>query len=170
MYSKLIPFKDFAGKPRNVTIHLNLTEPEFMKLLVEFRTIMTWHNSLIVNEDRELTTEEVVEFYTNLEKILLEAWGVPSEDGMHFRKAGRYDFEESALFPAVMTMFLSEPAEANKMLEEIMPKGLDEMFDKIEKNLEATANDPTTDADLRAQIQRLQQEKAALENQTSPTV
>ena len=167
MYVKSIPFKDFNGKPRNETIHLNLTEREVFKLLVELQSIFSWRDSLQGQDVRELPTEEVVEFYNNLEKVLLDAWGVPSEDGLHFRKAGRYEFEESALFNATMVSFISDPQEAGKMLDGIMPQGMTEIVQKAEGNLEAAAN-AATDEDQKATIARLQAQLASAKASDTP--
>lgn len=154
----MIPFKGFDGKPHNQKLELNLEVREVVKLLVEFNTVFKW---LDVNtgpdkEERELTTEEVVDFYNNLETILLAAWGKMSDDGLYFHKAERYLFEESKLFAATMEMFVSEPSEATKMVDGLMPKGMEELVRKSEGNLENLKNDPGTSEQLRAEIIRLQ--------------
>lgn len=130
MYTKTIPFKDFSGKPRNQPVHFNLSEREVFKLLPELQSVFKWMDTNKEADPRDLGTEEVRDFYNNFEDILLEAWGVPSEDGLHFRKGERYDFEESALFNATMFMFVNEPQETAKLLEGIMPEGLSEMVKK----------------------------------------
>lgn len=157
MYEKVIPYKDYRDKARNEAIHLNLNTNEFFKLFPEFHRVLGWRDTLMAEEDvRELAPEEVRDFYNDLETILLEAWGVPSEDGRHFRKAGRYDFQESKLFEATMVMFLTDVQEANKMLEALMPKGMEEMVKKFEGNLDAMASAEETPEDVRAQIAALQ--------------
>lgn len=158
MYTKMIPFKDFNGKPRNQKLELNLEVREVVKLLVEFQSIFKWldSNTGPDHEERELSTEEVVEFYNNLEKILLESWGKMSEDGLYFHKTERYLFEESKLFAATMEMFVSEPSEATKMVDGLMPKGMEELVRKSEGNLENLKNDPGTSDQLRAEVERLQ--------------
>lgn len=153
MYTKSIPFKDFKDKPRNSTVHFNLTEREVFKLLSEFKTIFAWKDSL-KGEERELETEEVLAFYNAFEEVLLAAYGVPSEDGLHFRKAGRFEFEESAVFNACMVEFVSNPQETGKLLEEIMPKGMEELVRKAEANMADVAKN-TDDKDLQREIELL---------------
>lgn len=155
MYSKSIPFKDFKGNPRNATVQFNLTEPEVFKLLVPLQAIFDWQESLRNSGERELTTEEVVEFYNNFEEVLLSAWGEMSEDGLHFRKAGRYEFEESALFAACMNEFVTNPEETQKLIDGIMPKGLQEMVKKADANVSAIENNPNVDDELKVEIARL---------------
>lgn len=154
MYTKSIPFHDFYGKPRNQTVHYNLTEGQFFKLFKEFKIILEWRDSL-KGEERMLDSFEVVEFYTALEEIMLSAYGVPSEDGLYFDNDGRYQYEKSALHNAVMMMFLSDPVEANKMVDALMPKGMEELIRKASDNLEKVQNDPSTEAELQAEIARL---------------
>lgn len=160
MYTKLIPFKDFNNKPRNQQISLNLTEREVFKLLAEFQSVFKWRDSLQNEGDRELTTEEVVEFYNNLERILLNSWGELSDDGLHFRKGSRYDFEESALFNATMVLFVSDPSEANKMLDGLMPKGMEDIVKNMDANLEKIESENQSDAALQAEIVQLRAQLA----------
>lgn len=154
MYTKKVPFKDFNGTPRNQEVHFNLTEREFFKLLGEFQTVFEWRDSLKKGPERELATEEVVGFYNAFEEILLSAWGVPSEDGLYFRKTGRYDFEESALFSACMVEFVTNPEETGRLIEGIMPKGLDGIVEKADQNLIEMGKN-SKDEDLKAEIERL---------------
>jgi hypothetical protein len=154
VYSKTVPFKDLNGKPRNEVVHFNLFEREVFKLLVEFQNIFKWQES-IKGETREVETREVVEFYDNFERILLEAWGEPSSDGLHFRKGGRYDFEESALFNACMVLFVSDPGETSKLIDELMPKDMQELVKTAEVNLAALENAPETTEELKAELARL---------------
>lgn len=155
MYTKNVPFKDFNGKARNQQVQFNLTVREIPKLLNEFNLIFKWQDSL-KGEVRELDTDEVIAFYTAFEQVLLAAWGEMSDDGLYFRKSGRYDFEESAVFAACMVEFLSDPAATGKLIEQIMPEGMEELVRKAEGNLDKIANDPGSTDELRAEVARLQ--------------
>lgn len=162
MYTKIIPHKDFNDKPRNTKVQFNLTEHEVFKLMVEFQVLLGWRDKLANRDPDETTpTEEVIEYYNNLETILLSAWGELSEDGQYFRKSGRYDFEESAAFAACMRMFVEDPSEANKLIDGLMPKGLQEMVEKADSNLALMAKDPNGDKDLQAEIAKLRAQVAA---------
>lgn len=158
MYTMNVPFKDFNGKPRKATVHFNLTESEVIKLLAELQGIDDWRKS-ISGPERDLSAEEVVAFYNNFEEILLTAYGVPSEDGMYFRKSGRYDFQESALFNACMVEFLSNPEETGRFLDQTMPKDFGEIVKKADAGL-AEAAKKTDDQDLLAEIERLRAQVA----------
>lgn len=158
MYSKQIPYTNFQGKPKNKTVHFNLTESEIFKLLPEFQRVFTFRRNQEGDEIRKLDANEVVEFYTDFEKIMLEAWGVPSEDGEHFRKAGRYEFAESAMFSACMVMFLTDPAETGKLLDAMIPKELANIVETADANLVKMAENPKTADALQEEIARLRKQ------------
>lgn len=157
MYSKKVPYKDFKGNPRNETIHFNLTETEVFKLLAEFQRVFNWRKAQ-EGDYRDLEPEEVVSFYTDFERIILAAWGVPSEDGRHFRKSGRYDYEESAIHNAFMVECVSNPEEVGKLLDNIIPAGLSDIIEKADKNLQELAAKEGNDNALQAEINRLRAE------------
>lgn len=160
MYSKQIPFKDFKGNPRNQTVHFNLTEREVFKLLVQFKTVFEWRDSIAGDDVRTLDTAEVVEFYNAFEEILLSAYGVPSDDGLHFRKSGRYDFEESALFAACMILYVTEPEQTNELIEGIMPKDMEAIVRKADSKL-LEAAEKSGDEAMKAEIARLRAQIAS---------
>lgn len=154
MYTKQFSFKDFKGNPRSMTVNFNLTEREVIKLLNELKVVFEWRESL-KGDFRTLDTAEVVNFYNAFEEILLSAYGIPTEDGLSFKKSGlRYEFEESALFNACMMTFVSDPGETTKLVDGIMPKGMEELVMKADANLERAALS-SNDEDLKAEIARL---------------
>ncbi len=136
MYEKEIFHKNFLGKNRTQTVRFNLTEHEFLKLLVEFKAIFDWQERLsLLNPDAETDTAEVVEFYNNFEEIVLAAWGEPDESGDYFRKSKVWEFRESSLFHATMKMFLENQVERDKFLETLTPPGLKDIVEKADESL-----------------------------------
>jgi hypothetical protein len=156
LYTKQIPFADFNGQSRKMTVYFNLTTIQAMKLFREFKIIIDWRNS-IQGPERNLDPEEVMAFYSAFEEILLSAWGEPSEDGLHFRKGGRYDFEESALFNATMMMFLTDPKEAMTFVEECFPKDMEQLAKQADENT-AKMLASSTDEELKAELVRLRRQ------------
>lgn len=161
MYKIKVPYKNFLDQPKNTILHFNLTETEVIKLLREFKAIFAWRDKM-EGEERQLDEEEVIEFYNNFEAIMLEAWGEPSEDGEYFRKTGRYEFEESAKFNAVMLMVVTDPRQATAFVDGIMPKGMEELVRKADESLADMAKE-STDAAQQAEIQRLRARLAEAE-------
>ena len=156
MYTKKVPFTDFKGQPRTMEVNFNLTIFQAMKLFREFTVITEWQESL-AGPERSLRSEEVMEFYSAFEEILLSAWGEPSEDGLHFKKGGRYDFEESALFSATMLMFLTDPPEAIKFIEETFPKDMEKLAKQVDTNT-AKLLASSSDEELKAELVRLRKQ------------
>ena len=130
MYKLNVAYNDYNGKAKRKDLTFNLDVREVMGKLVQLKAVFDW---LAKNKDeakeRTLSDEEVVEFYNNLESIMLDAYGVMTDDGERFVKTDRYEFEDSAAFNAVMWLFASQPKEAVKMLEGIMPR---EMYELVE--------------------------------------
>ncbi len=159
MHKVQVPYKNFLGQAKTKQLHFNLTEAEVFKLLPELRAIFEWHESL-EGDVRELSTEEVKEFYTNFEEILLTAYGTLSADGEHFRKVDRYEFAESACFSALMVQLITDPSETAELLKNVMPTGLDEVVKKADANLLAAAQQTENEAQ-RAEIERLRAQLSA---------
>lgn len=161
MYTKKVPYKNFKGQPRTAEVQFNLTEREVFKLLPELMTVAAWRELNTKSPARDLPTEEVREYYNNFEAILLEAWGVMSEDGEHFRKGGRYEFEESALFNAAMVMFVSDPIETGALLDGIMPNAeLSEMVKKADVNMLTASQNENLTPEQRERVAELQRQLA----------
>jgi hypothetical protein len=165
LYTAKIPFKDFTGKARGTaTIQFNLTEREIFKLLLQFQSIFKWQDKLKQNPDAETPTEEVIAFYTNFEDIILAAYGQLSDDGLYFRKDDRFNFEDSAMFAAAMAYYVSDVRETSKLIEGLMPKGLEDIVKKADESLAELAADPSTEAELRAELARLRAAQAPAED------
>lgn len=171
MYIKTIPHKNFRGKVRNQEVQFNLTEHEVLKLLPEFKAIFDWQARVEERDpDGETPTEEVMEFYTNFEEILLTAWGELDESGDHFHKGGRYEFRESSVFHAAMKMFLEEHAEINKLIDGIMPEGLQDLVKAADARLlDLAKNEEANSPAVNAEIARLRAQLAEAESQGADT-
>lgn len=155
-YTKSIPCKNLKGEAKNVTVYFHLFEREVFKLLREFQMVFGAMDRWNQEDARELLTEEVVEFYTNFEEILLTAYGRPKDDDMGFEKGSlRYDFEESVVFNAAMMMYIQDQKATTELLDGLMPKGLQEMVKAADANLADLANKEDNSAELQAQIERL---------------
>ena len=163
MYTLTVPFVDYKKKPRTVDVSFNLDGREVFKMLPELKSVFEWLESNKNGDPRSLSTEEVRDFYNSLEGIILEAWGELSEDGLHFRKGGKYEFEESALFNACMMLFVTKPEEAVKLIEGIMPKELFDMVQNADPAQLAAATDAKT-ADMEAEIARLRAQVEGKDN------
>lgn len=157
MYKITVPFTDYNNKPRNIDVTFNLEVREVFKMLPELQSVFTWIQANRDADTRDLTTEEVRDFYNSLEGIILEAYGELSDDGLHFQKSTRFEFEESKTFAACMLRFVTEPQEAVKLLEALLPK---EMFEKfLQGDVEGVKK--AQDEEKDKEIERLKAELAA---------
>lgn len=172
MYTKVIPHKNFKGLHREQEVQFNLTEHEVLKLLVEFKEIFDWQERLKGRDpNAETDTAEVIEFYNNFETILLAAWGELDENGDHFKKGGVYEFRESSVFHAAMKLFLQDQAEANRLIDGLMPAGLKDLVQNTDANLAALAEKAKSDDNGAGQaelIARLQADLAKARAGSTP--
>lgn len=164
MYKLNVSYTDYKGTAKRADVTFNLDGREVFKMLPELKSLFEWIEANREEEPRELDIEEVRNFYNNLEGVILEAYGEMSEDGQHFRKAGRFEFEESAAFNACMMLFVNAPKEAVMLLEGIMPK---ELMDRVKNaNADEVAGAAASKAeDQEAEIRRL---RAQIEAQSGP--
>lgn len=164
MYKIDIEFTDYMKRKRHQEVSFNLDGREVFKMLPELKSVFDWMESNRDEEPRELSAEEVSSFYNDFEAILLAAWGEMSEDGLHFRKGGKYEFEESAVFNACMIKFVLEPEKIGTVLQGMMPIELFEMVQKANPEQVAEVTDSRL-AEQQAEIVRL---KAQLESNDVP--
>lgn len=156
MYTITVPYTDYKKRPRTEDVHFNLDGREVFKMLPQLKSVFEWLDSNKDAEPRQLSVDEVTNFYTDFEGILLEAWGELSEDGKHFRKSSKYEFEESALFNACMMMFVTKPEETTKLLQGILPAELFEMVKNAnEQQIAAAADAAKADSAKDEEIARL---------------
>jgi hypothetical protein len=169
MFTTTVPHKNHKGKPRNPEVSFDLSVHEFLKLLVEFKKIFEWQEAVSKRDGQEETpTEEVVDFYTNFEEIVLAAWGEMDAEGDHFRKGGVFDYRESSTHHAAMLMFLKDQEKLNKMLESLMPDGLEDLIKSTEENLAALAQKAKDSGDkmpagLESEVERIKRDLAEAE-------
>lgn len=168
MYTKTVPFKNLNDQPRNKTVHFNLFEREVFKLMGEFQAVFGYIDRWQKEEgDRKIDTPEVLDFYNNFEDIVLASYGTPLDDGDRFDHSGRYEFEDSACFNAFMMMCVSDPSETAKLINGIMPTGLEEMVRAADENLIKAAKE-TDDVDVQAELARLRMRLMEAEGKPAP--
>lgn len=168
MFKLNVPFTDLNGKPQNHTVHFRLDERGVFKNLVELQFLMSWRERM-GGPIRDIPTEDVVEFYNNLETIILAAYGVPSKDGLSFDRSESYKFEDTLVFNEVMKMFLSDPKMAQKMVEAIIPKSLNEWAQTADANIAAAAASKDISTDDQSELERLRSQLAALQQPSGET-
>ncbi len=80
MLKKAIKYVDFDGKEQEETLYFNLTEPEVVRIDVEFPGGLVEY---IENLDSKVNPEDIL---TLFEKVLRASYGEKSDDGRYFIK------------------------------------------------------------------------------------
>ena len=80
MLKKVIKYVDFDGKEQEETLYFNLTEPEVVRLDVQFPGGL---EEYINNLDEKVNPQDIL---TLFEKVLRASYGEKSDDGRYFVK------------------------------------------------------------------------------------
>ena len=99
MLKKSIAYMDYNGKPQTMEAYFNLTEPEVVRLDVEFPGGLAVHVKSI---DVDSRPQDILHLF---ERILLSSFGKKSADGKYFLK----DPKEAEMFtqsPAYSVLFI----------------------------------------------------------------
>jgi hypothetical protein len=88
MLKKNVKYVDFDGEEQEETLYFNLTEPEVVRLDVQFEGGL---EEYVSNLDEKVNPQDIL---TLFEKVLRASYGEKSADGRHFVK----DSEATDLF------------------------------------------------------------------------
>jgi len=168
MYIKVVTYTNLNGEEKRARHKFYLMERDVFRNLVDLKALFDWKDSIQSEEPRDLVVEEVQEFYSNLESVLLNAYGIPSDDGETMDRSGRWDFENSAAFNQIMVDFLSKPQSAMEALDKMLPDGMDKMVRAADDSL-AEAEKTAKDGDSQREIARLRLELARAKQIDQPT-
>jgi hypothetical protein len=80
MLKKTIKYVDFDGKDREDTLYFNLTEPEVVRLDVQFPGGL---EEYVNNLDEEVNPQDILNLF---EEVIRESYGEKSDDGRYFIK------------------------------------------------------------------------------------
>ncbi|MCK5604780.1 hypothetical protein KAR91_23020 [Candidatus Pacearchaeota archaeon] len=108
MLKKTIKYVNFDGKEDQETLYFNLTEPEVVRLDVQF---VGGLEKFIKNLDPEVRPEDVLNLF---EKLIKAAYGEKSDDGRHFTKDPETAnlFFQSAAYSALFVELIQDADKA----------------------------------------------------------
>ena len=127
MLKKTVTYTDFNGIEQTEDLYFNLNNIELMKIKDK---IPYWEDNL---KFETITQQDVDKLIDAFEILILASYGVKSEDGKRFIKNDkiRSDFEQSAVFDAVINEFLEDPSVFTSFMTGILPKKIaDKIVDK----------------------------------------
>lgn len=138
MLAKKITYKDFNGNERTETFYFNLSETEISKsyLLAEGSGgIDEKLRSIAESNDRQ----KIIDTF---ESLILDSYGVKSEDGKHFRKSKALseEFKSTPAYDKMFMEFLTDTEAAVNFINGIIPK---EVSDRMKEYKEAERNNIT---------------------------
>jgi len=105
---KTVKYVNFDGKEDQEVLYFNLTEPEVVRLDVQFEGgLETFINKL----DPELKPQDVLDLF---EKLIKASYGEKSADGRHFRKSPETAqlFYQSAAYSALFVELIQDADKA----------------------------------------------------------
>lgn len=115
-----ITYEDYNGNQITENFYFNMTKLELIELE------LTIEGGLQAKADKLTKTENGPEAYAVFKDILLDAYGVKSEDGKKFLKTPeiRADFESSPALGELIFSFFEDAAKAARFVEGCLPRKL----------------------------------------------
>lgn len=134
MYKETITYTDFNGVERKEDFWFHLNKAELIKM--ELMTEGTFTDML----QRIINAKDTADIIDQMNKLLLGAYGIKSDDGRFFHKSDeiRRNFENSEPYSIMFMKLVSDDEAAAKFINGIMPKDV----------LEAAAQESAKDAGM----------------------
>lgn len=120
MYKKNIKYVDYNGKERADDFYFNLNKVECTKLQLSTKQgYGEYIKKIVDNEDKEA-------IFDVFNDIILESYGVKSEDGMYFKKSPelKIQFSQTPAYEALFMELATNPKEAENFIKAVMPSDL----------------------------------------------
>ena len=118
MLKKVIKYVDFDDKKREETLYFNLTEPEIVRLDVQFPGGL---EEYINNLDQEVNPQDILSLF---EKVIRASYGEKSDDGRYFVKEDKAVglFYQSAAYSALFVELVQDADKAADFFTALLSK------------------------------------------------
>ena len=118
MLKKTIKYIDFDGKKQEETLYFNLTEPEIVRLDVEFTGGL---EEYIANLDEKVNPQDILSLF---EEVIRASYGEKSDDGRHFIKNTEsvFLFDQSAAYSALFVELVKDADKAASFFNALLSK------------------------------------------------
>ena len=141
MLKKNVKYVDFNGETQSEVLYFNLTEPEVVRLDVQFEGGLS---AFIETLDEDVNPEDILSLF---EKVLQASYGEKSDDGRHFIKDPiAVDlFYQSAAYAALFVELVQDTDKAAAFFNSLLskaapPKHVKKRVKPMPKNGEAQEN------------------------------
>ena len=120
MYKKEIKYTDYNDVDQVEVAYFHFNKAELMEMNVKYEGGMQAYI------DRIIKTQNVKELMSLFKELVLDAYGVKSDDGKHFYKTEelRHKFECTNAYSEFFMLLATNSDEASKFINGIMPKDL----------------------------------------------
>ena len=118
MLKKVVKYTDFNGEVQSEDLYFNLTEPEVVRLDVQFEGGLVTY---IENLNDEINPQDVL---TLFEKIIKASFGEKSDDGKYFVKNPETTnlFYQSAAYSAIFVELVQDADKAASFFNSLLSK------------------------------------------------
>lgn len=117
MLVKTIEYIDYDGNPQKDTVYFNLNKAEIAAMQVRMNGKFIDHLKKLVKEG------QVEEMFTIFRDLVLDSYGVKSEDGKRFykKKEAREEFECSIAFSEILAELMTDRQKVKVFTRSILP-------------------------------------------------
>ena len=118
MLKKAIKYLDFDGNEQEETLYFNLSEPEVVRLDVQFKGGL---EEYINNLDEKVNPQDILSLF---EKVIKASYGEKSDDGRYFvkKEEGIDLFYQSAAYSALFVELVTDADKAATFFNALLSK------------------------------------------------
>lgn len=118
MYKRHIKYEDWDGNPVEGDFLFNMSKSELLKL--ELSTNGGWEAKM----KKLLETRDQAEIMRIFDELLLNSYGIRSDDGLRFIKSKEISesFKQTGAYDVLFTELVTNPQEAANFFNHVVPK------------------------------------------------
>lgn len=130
MLKKTIEYTDYNGEKRSEDFYFNLSKAECVEMQ------FTEDGSLAERLNRIINEKNAAEIIKYFKKIVLDSYGVKSDDGKRFIKNDELKtaFSQTEAYTELFMELATDEVKASEFIKGILPADLEEQVKKIENN------------------------------------
>lgn len=141
MYKKEIKYEDLNGNEIKETFTFHYNKKELTVMNLEVPGGLQGYIEKISN------TQDIPELIKLFQKLILSAYGVPSDDGKRFIKVKdghklAEDFEQTEAYSELFMLLATDAKEAEKFINQCIPQSLVKEIEAEKRNASISAIEP----------------------------
>ena len=147
MLKKTITYVDYNNIERTEDFYFNLSKAEITNLQLGTT------GGLSTMIEKIMSTQDIPKIMETFQNIILQSYGVKSDDGRRFMKSPELskEFEQTEAYTELYMTLMLDEAEAANFIQGIIPKNLSEDIDaRLNKNKQNKGNATVTNIEDRS--------------------